>query len=238
MRYCPKNIKILIKNHQFFPLNFNFSLPVAFFLMFTLSAFNVFYMLTMRISAIFQLIESIHNVMLSSFGIFSLCYLTDSTKNAIGDCSQFLISLYSTEVDACENINQKVDVCILLTFLLIRMWKNFLAHFVQWIIIFHFFHATQTTTMMKIERIFFYCCAFHIFFLPLENWWRFFLSLFPHTLTWWLLVILYLDWNHSNKGYCTKWSIQLYLWIFWHRHEITSFICGNVHHISSDFDAI
>jgi hypothetical protein len=70
-------------------------------------------MLTMKIDAIFQLIESIHYVMLSSFGVFTLCYLTESTKNAIGNCSQFLISLYSTEVDACENINQKVDVCCL-----------------------------------------------------------------------------------------------------------------------------
>lgn len=91
---------------------FSFFIAVAFFLIFTLNAFRTFYMLSIKSDAIFRLIESTHWLVLTSVGIFALCYLSETTRSAIGDCSQLLISLYSTNVESCGSINHKLDVCI------------------------------------------------------------------------------------------------------------------------------
>jgi hypothetical protein len=157
---------IRTKDIEFFHL-----FSVAFFLIFTLSAFSTFYMLSMKSDAIFRLIESIHWVMLSSLGVFFLCYLTESTKNAIGDCSQFLMSLYSTEADASENINHKVDVClpfcILLTFCLFACER--IPHFCSMnhhlsILSSKMLNRIRTKLEQKAEGFVFYCCAFIFFF--------------------------------------------------------------------------
>lgn len=66
-------------------------------------------MLTMKTFTIFQLIEKAHWVLLSAFGVFSLCSSTESTNKAIIDCATLLSSTYSHE--AFESINHKVEVC-------------------------------------------------------------------------------------------------------------------------------
>lgn len=79
------------------------------FLLFTLNAFCTFYLLSMKSFAIFQLIEKAHWVLLSAFGIFSLCSSTESTTKAITDCAALVSSTYAD--DASEGINHKVEVC-------------------------------------------------------------------------------------------------------------------------------
>lgn len=63
----------------------------------------------MKSFTIFQLIEKAHWVLLSAFGIFSLCSSTESTNKAISDCATLLNSMYSH--DAIENINHQLEVC-------------------------------------------------------------------------------------------------------------------------------
>lgn len=91
-----------------------FLIAVAFFLMFTLNAFRTFYMLSIKSEAIFRLIESAHWLALTTSGILALCYLTESTRSVIGDCSHLLISLYSKNAESCASINHKLDVCMCL----------------------------------------------------------------------------------------------------------------------------
>lgn len=98
----------------FFDVAFLFLIAVAFFLMFTLNAFRTFYMLSIKSEAIFRLIESAHWLALTSSGILALCYLTESTRSVIGDCSHLLISLYSKNAESCASINHKLDVCMCL----------------------------------------------------------------------------------------------------------------------------
>ena len=79
------------------------------FLCFTLNAFCSFYLLAMKSFTIFQLIEKAHWVLLllSAFGVFSLCFSTESTNKAITDCATLLNSTCSHDA---LNINHKVEV--------------------------------------------------------------------------------------------------------------------------------
>lgn len=69
----------------------------------------------MKSFAIFQLIEKAHWVLLSAFGIFSLCSSTESTNKAITDCAALVNSTYAD--DAFEGINHKIEVCFHRVFL-------------------------------------------------------------------------------------------------------------------------
>lgn len=93
-----------------------FFFPGTIFLCFTLNAFCTFFMLALKTFTIFQLIEKAHWVLLSAFGIFSLCFSTESTNKAISDCATLLNAMYSH--DALDNINHKVEVSFNSVFLL------------------------------------------------------------------------------------------------------------------------
>lgn len=93
---------LLISLFFFFPAG-------TIFLFFTLNAFCSFYMLSLKTFTIFQLIEKANWIFLSAFGIFSLCFSTETTNKAITDCTTLLNTIYSH--DACENINHQVEVC-------------------------------------------------------------------------------------------------------------------------------
>lgn len=64
--------------------------------------------MTLKTFTIFQLIEKAHWVLLSAFGIFSLCCSTESTNKAISDCATLLNAMFSH--DGVDNINHKVEV--------------------------------------------------------------------------------------------------------------------------------
>lgn len=99
------NISFLC-SHSYFTV---FSPTGTIFLFFTLNAFCSFYMLSLKTFTIFQLIEKTNWIFLSAFGIFSLCFSTETTNKAITDCTTLLNTMYSYADD--ESINHKVEVC-------------------------------------------------------------------------------------------------------------------------------
>ena len=105
---CSNSSNPLIKTSFLF-LFLCFSPAGTIFLFFTLNAFCSFYMLSLKTFTIFQLIEKANWIFLSAFGIFSLCFSTETTNKAITDCTTLLNTMYSH--DACENINHQVEVC-------------------------------------------------------------------------------------------------------------------------------
>jgi hypothetical protein len=90
------------------------------FLNFTLNSFCTFFMLAMKSFTIFQLIEKILWLLLSSLAIFTLCYSTEASYKAINDFST-LFGTYCSHVDddtrstdnnngIAKSINQSIKV--------------------------------------------------------------------------------------------------------------------------------
>lgn len=186
--------------------------------------------------------------MLTSVGIFLLCYLTEATNSVIDDCSALLISFYSTNAESCACINHKLDVCMFTVscyniFLLIHSSVKNLSFSLC-----SMNHLEKSRKSSKNEswaeqtrETFFYIIFFYLCDLvdysadsrlfekpPLDFVSCVLFSLFS----------LHTDWNHSYKGHRTERIPQLHMWIFWHQHEIASFVCGDINHLPCNSHAI
>lgn len=175
--------------------------PGTIFLFFTLNAFCTFYMLSLKSFAIFQLIEKANWIFLSGFGVFSLCISAETTNKAINDCTTLLNAMFSH--DACESINQKLDVC----------WKTHGWSFFMWKA-FSLFIQTDWNHLYKDHRSKRFVC-FHLWIFWYQHEIAAFVCLhvnhFPGDF---IAVQLWL----SSTAYCTwkqwNWRPDLALFVF------------------------